>query len=94
MIAIEYHVHIWQVLPQLSCGDANQIRMWFKECNRYLRKIENFAYVEINEQNFNNPTPVLYLPNTSKARQNGRNFADDIFKCILLNKIICNMFPN
>ena len=25
MLAIEYHVHIWQVLPQLSCGDTCQI---------------------------------------------------------------------
>ena len=30
MLAIVYHVHIWQVLPQLSCGDTCQIWMWCK----------------------------------------------------------------
>ena len=49
MSAIEYHVHIWHVLPQLSCGDTCQIWMWFKECNIYLCKI---AYGEINEWSF------------------------------------------
>ena len=38
MLAIEYHVHIWQVLPQLSCGapvkyecDANNQRGTFAQ---------------------------------------------------------------
>ena len=31
--------------------------MWFEESNRYFYKIENFAYGEINEQNFSNPHP-------------------------------------
>ena len=30
MLAIVYHVHIWRVLPQLSCGDTCQIWMWCK----------------------------------------------------------------
>ena len=30
MLAIVYHVHICQVLPQLSCGDTCQIWMWCK----------------------------------------------------------------
>ena len=30
MLAIKYHVHIWQVSPQLSCGDTYQIWMWSK----------------------------------------------------------------
>ena len=57
MLAIEYHVHIWQVSPQLSCGDTCQIWMRFKECNRYFCQIENFAYGEIDERNFSNPHP-------------------------------------
>ena len=57
MLAIEYHVHIWQVSPQLSCGDTCQIWMRFKECNRYFCQIENFAYGEIDERNFRNPHP-------------------------------------
>ena len=54
---IEYHVYIWQVSPQLSCGDTCQIWKWFKESNRYFWKIENFAYGEINERGFSNPHP-------------------------------------
>ena len=57
MLAIEHHVHIWQVLSQLSCGDTCQIWMWFKECSRYLCKIQNFANGEMNEQRFGNPHP-------------------------------------
>ena len=29
-LAIEYHVYIWQVSPQLSCGDICQIWMCFE----------------------------------------------------------------
>ena len=56
---IKYYVHIWQVSPQLSCGDTFQIWMWFKESNSYFCKTENFAYGEINELSFSNPTPEL-----------------------------------
>ena len=27
------HVHIWQVSPQLSCGDTSQIWMWYWKSN-------------------------------------------------------------
>ena len=57
MLAIEYHGHIWQVSPQLSCGDICQIWMWYKEYNRYFGRIENLAYGEINERSFSNPHP-------------------------------------
>ena len=57
VLAIEYHIHNWQVLPQLSCGDTYQIWIWFKEYNRCLCKIENFTYGEINERSFSNPHP-------------------------------------
>ena len=53
---IEYYVYLWQVSPQLSCGDTCQIWMWFKS-NSYFCKIENFAYGEINERSFSNPQP-------------------------------------
>ena len=53
--AIEYHVYIWHVSPQLSCGDTCQIWMWLKESNRYFCKIKNFAYGEISERSFSNP---------------------------------------
>ena len=56
-LAIEYHVYIWQVSPQLSYGDTCQIWMWFRESNSYFCKIENFAYGEISERSFRNPHP-------------------------------------
>ena len=56
-LAIEYHVCIWQVSPQLCCGDTCQIWMWFRESNRYFCEIENFAYGEISERSFSNPHP-------------------------------------
>ena len=52
-----YHVYIWQVSPQLSCGDTCQIWMGFNKSNSNFCKIEKFAYVEINERSFSNPTP-------------------------------------
>ena len=57
MLAIEYHFHIWQVSPQLSCGGTSQIWRRFKECNRYFCEIKNFAYGEIEERSFSNPPP-------------------------------------
>ena len=58
-LAIEYHVYIWQVSPQLSCGGVCQIWMWLKAFNMYFGKFEYFVYGEINERSFSNPTPVL-----------------------------------
>ena len=56
-LAIENRDYIWQVSPQLSCGDTCQIWMWCRESNRYFCKIENFAYGEISERSFSNPHP-------------------------------------
>ena len=56
-LAIEYPVYIWQVSPQLSCGDTCQMWTWFEESNMYFCHIENFAYGEINERSFSNPHP-------------------------------------
>ena len=58
-LAIEYHAYIWQVSPQLSCGETWQILMWFQESNRYVRKIGIFAYGEINERSFSNTHPGI-----------------------------------
>ena len=54
---IKYHVYIWQVSPQLTCGDTWQIWMWFRKSSSYFFKIENFSYGEINERSFSNPHP-------------------------------------
>ena len=43
-LCIEYHVYIWQVSPQPSCGDTCQIWMWFKEPKVHFCEIEYFAY--------------------------------------------------
>ena len=67
-LAIEYRVHIWQVSPQLSCGDTCQIWMWFRESNKYFCKIENFAYGEINEGSFSNPHPRFCIWSTLPER--------------------------
>ena len=56
-LAIEYHVYIWQMSPQLICGDTCQIWMWFIESNMYFCHVEKFAYGKINERSFSNPHP-------------------------------------
>ena len=61
-LTVKYHVYIWQVLPQLTCGDTCQIWMWFKESKMYFCKIENFAYREIIERSFSNPHPWSFGP--------------------------------
>ena len=38
---IKYHVHIWQVSPQLSCGDTCLTWMWFKISKRQPGKKKN-----------------------------------------------------
>ena len=67
MLAIEYHVIIGQVSPQLSCGDTCQIWMKFKECIKYFCQIEYFAYGEIDELNFSNPHPRYLIQSVSSV---------------------------
>ena len=55
LLPVEYHVHIWQVSPQHSCGDTCQIWKWFKEPNRYSHKFKIFALqrnLQKNERSF------------------------------------------
>ena len=52
-----YQVHIWQVSPQLSCGDTWQIWTSLKVSNIYFCKIKIFRNGEINERSFSNPHP-------------------------------------
>ena len=56
-LTVKYRIYIWQLSPQLSCGDTCQIWMWFEESNMYFCETENFAYGEINERSFSNPHP-------------------------------------
>ena len=64
-LAIEQHIHIWQVSLQLCCSDICQI--WLKEFNRCFCKIKNFAYREINKQSLSNPHPRFVSLNTTAA---------------------------
>ena len=59
MFVIEYHVHIKQVLPQLSCGAVTPVKYDCdsKNVNRYFWEMEKFAYWEIDERSFSNPHP-------------------------------------
>ena len=60
-LPIAYHVHIWQLSPQLSCGDNCQIWMWFKESNIFSYFI--ISKLSITEKLTNEglvpPTPVV-----------------------------------
>ena len=52
-----YQVHIWQVSPQLRCGDTWQIWTWFKVSNLYFCKIKISRNGELNERSFSNHHP-------------------------------------
>ena len=39
-LPIQYHVHICQMSPQLSCGDTWQIWMWIEESKLYVCSIK------------------------------------------------------
>ena len=54
-----YYVDIWQVSPQLSCGDICQIWTWFKISNLLFWYNEISRNREINERSFSNPFPWL-----------------------------------
>ena len=54
-----YQVYIWQVSPQLSCGDTWQIWTWLKVSNLYFCKIKISRNGEINERSFRNPHPCI-----------------------------------
>ena len=54
---IEYHVYIWQVSPQPSCGDTCQIWMWFKEYNGHFCEIEYMLTEKLTNGALITPTP-------------------------------------
>ena len=74
MLAIGYHVYIWQLPPQLSCSDTCQIWMWFEEPDMYFCHIENIAYGEINERSFRkNPHPRFATTRSTVITSNNIN---------------------
>ena len=94
MLAIEYHFYIWQVSPQLSCGDTCQIWMWLKEYNRYFYKIKNFACREISQRSFSNPhTRTSKNCNWHSQKQDNVFIWFNLFlNHIELQKILINTF--
>ena len=56
-LTIKHTVHIWQVSPQLSCGDTCQIWTWFKVSNLLFWETEICRNGEINGRSFSNPHP-------------------------------------
>ena len=58
-LAIECHFHILQVSSQLSCGDTRQIKMWFKESNRYFCKMKHCLIERVTNVALESPAPVL-----------------------------------
>ena len=52
---IEYHINIWQVSPQLICGDTCPIWMLFNGSNIYFCKSRNVSNGEIKVQNLSKP---------------------------------------
>ena len=60
-LPIEHHIHIWQVLPQLSCGDTRQIWKYFKVPNRYICQNKNLLNGEISQHSLSTPHPIFEL---------------------------------
>ena len=56
-LPVKCQVYIWQVSPQLSCGDTWQIWTWLKVSDLYFCKIKISRNGEINERSFSNPHP-------------------------------------
>ena len=67
---MEYHVHIWQMSPRLSCGGIWQIWMWFEESYMCFCKIEIFANGEINDLSFSNAHPWAMTSHTKENEEN------------------------
>ena len=73
---IEYHVNIWQVSPQPSCGDT----IWFKESKSYFWKIENFAHGEIYQQSISKPYPWSTKKSNLKSMMRNKDSKRGIWK--------------
>ena len=60
-LPVWYQVNIWQVSPQLSCGDTWQIWTWLKLSDLYFCQIKISRNGEINERSFSNPHPRVAM---------------------------------
>ena len=71
----------------------NSTRLWRLFISMCLQIYSNIIYIDTradytsNRHQYKNRRPLtLYHLNSLRPRQNGRHFADDIFKCIFLNE--------
>ena len=55
--AIEYHVYIWQVSPQLSCGGTCQIQMWFDNLRCTFDRSKILLTEKLTNETLVTPTP-------------------------------------
>ena len=83
----EYHIHIWQVSPRLSCGDTCKIWMWFKRSNLYCHKSRNVPDRKNIKQSFSNPHPWSAVQEIHQSCCKG-DFC--VFK-LLSSRIICRI---
>ena len=51
------HIHIWQVSPQLRCGDTYQIQTWYLRSNVFFDNAEKTENNEPEEIGLVTPTP-------------------------------------
>ena len=86
--SIWYHVHIWQVSPQLSCGDPWHIWTWFEVSNLYFAKKKK-KNGEINERSFSD-TPGQFWPGSGTLRH--VMFTFQFFQGIKSISYQCNIF--
>ena len=71
-----YCVHIWQILPQLSCGKTCQILAWLEISNIYFCTTSNFNNRRMNKQSLSNPNYTSFwansiLPTEIRRHSNG-----------------------
>ena len=56
-----YHLHIWQVSPQLSCSDTCQIWLWFNRSIKYYDKSQFLKWRKLTGFFWYSP-PQLHIP--------------------------------
>ena len=57
----KHHIYIYQLSPQLSCGDTWQIWRWFKGYYVYFYKVKIYQTENYTKRSFSNPKPSWLL---------------------------------
>ena len=93
MLAIEYHVHIWQVSLQLSCGDTCQIWMRCKECKWYFCQIENVLMEKLTNGALVTQECMLMREKWNRYNRNDCNCGCSCLITIFYMKIMLKPYP-